>query len=310
VARARFLLRPRWLLSHLFVLALVVLMVVAGFWQLDRLGQRRDRNALVEDRTELPAVPVDELVVPGDGGDQVDEVRFRRVTAEGTYDADATVVVRNRSQDGRAGGWLVTPMVLASGDRVGVIRGFVGLDDDSTIPEVAPPEGDVTVAGLAMDPARLGGTSERDLEGLLAEDDVLPAVVQAYSSEPADAGPAAAGADDAAPSAGDAVPSPAAEEAGLVVVPAPELSEGPHLGYAAQWFIFATIGAVGYPLALRRIVQRREAEGDGSDDGDDEDGPTAERDGADDAATAKAEGGAEGEDDVDAELRELLRGGG
>ena len=305
MARARFLLRPRWLLSHLLVVALVVLMVNLGFWQLSRLDEKRTRNALVEDRTEQPAVPVGEVVAPGDDEGAVDEVRFRRVTAEGTYDADATVVVRNRSQDGRAGAWLVTPLTLASGDRVGVVRGFVSFADDGEIPEVAPPEGQVTVAGLAMDPGRLGGTSARDLEALLAEDGVLPAVVQAYSSEPADAGPATSGGDDAVPSAGDAVPSPAAEEAGLVVVPAPELSEGPHLGYAVQWFIFATIGAVGYPLVLRRVVQRRGAEagdvaegegtGEGPGEGDDERAGT----------TASPAG-----DDVDAELRELLRDGG
>ena len=53
-----------------------------------------------------------------------------RVEATGTYDADATVVVRNRSQDGGAGGWLVTPLALDGGEQVGVIRGFVGLAAD------------------------------------------------------------------------------------------------------------------------------------------------------------------------------------
>ena len=35
-------------------------------------------------------------------------------------------------------------------------------------------------------------------------------------------------------------------------VPLPDLGEGSHLSYAFQWFIFATIGAVGYVLILRR----------------------------------------------------------
>jgi cytochrome oxidase assembly protein ShyY1 len=35
-------------------------------------------------------------------------------------------------------------------------------------------------------------------------------------------------------------------------VPLPDLDEGPHLSYAFQWFIFATIGAVGYVVILRR----------------------------------------------------------
>ncbi len=31
-----------------------------------------------------------------------------------------------------------------------------------------------------------------------------------------------------------------------------DLSEGPHLGYAGQWFLFAAILAVGYPFYVRR----------------------------------------------------------
>ena len=42
---------------------------------------------------------------------------------------------------------------------------------------------------------------------------------------------------------GDASPRPA-----LTPVPVPDLGdEGPHLSYAVQWFLFATIAAVGLP---------------------------------------------------------------
>jgi len=34
--------------------------------------------------------------------------------------------------------------------------------------------------------------------------------------------------------------------------PVIELTEGPHLGYALQWFTFATILFVGYPFFLRK----------------------------------------------------------
>jgi surfeit locus 1 family protein len=32
----------------------------------------------------------------------------------------------------------------------------------------------------------------------------------------------------------------------------PDLSDGPHLSYAIQWFSFATIALVGYPIYVRR----------------------------------------------------------
>ena len=38
--------------------------------------------------------------------------------------------------------------------------------------------------------------------------------------------------------------------------PPPQLSEGPHLSYAFQWFAFATIAAVGYVTLVRREVHR------------------------------------------------------
>ena len=74
MAHARFLLRPRWLLSHLFVVALVVAMVGLGFWQLRRLDEKRDRNELIESRREQPVVPVGALLAPGPGGTGSEEV--------------------------------------------------------------------------------------------------------------------------------------------------------------------------------------------------------------------------------------------
>jgi len=273
VAKARFLLRPRWLLSHVFVLGLVVTMVNLGFWQLRRLDEKRDRNALIEARMDQPVEPVEDLLAPGEDGG-VDEARFRQVTASGTYDDDATVVVRNRSQDGVAGAWLVTPLVVADGPRVGVLRGFVALDADGSAVRAPAPAGEVTVEGLVVDPGSFDGTAPKDLAPLLAEGDTLPGLVLADSSVPPE--PDGAGPEDAEPGS-------------IMPVPSPELSEGPHLGYAAQWFIFSTIAVVGYPIVLRRVVIRRGKEVDDDDD----------------LHGSRARG-----DDLDAELDDLLRQGG
>jgi cytochrome oxidase assembly protein ShyY1 len=54
----------------------------------------------------------------------------------------------------------------------------------------------------------------------------------------------------------------------------PALDEGPHFSYAVQWFIFATVAIVGYPLILRRRARELELEalddesGDGPGDAD------------------------------------------
>ena len=280
MAKARFLLSPRWLLSHLFVVLLVVTMVNLGFWQLRRLDEKRDRNALIESRMDQPVVPVDELMTPGDD-EAVAAARFREVTATGTYDDTATVVVRNRSQDGVAGAWLVTPLDVGDGTQVGVLRGFVSLDADGDAVAAPAPTGEITVEGLVVDPGSFDGTAPSDLEPLLSQDGTLPGLVLAESSDPPE--PAGSSSDEATPDS-------------ILAVPPPELSEGPHLGYAAQWFIFSAIAVIGYPLVLRRVIARRGKEVD-----DDADRP----DGDPDAAPRPGR-----RDPVDAELDELLRQGG
>jgi cytochrome oxidase assembly protein ShyY1 len=37
----------------------------------------------------------------------------------------------------------------------------------------------------------------------------------------------------------------------------PELDDGSHLGYAAQWLIFATLGVLFYGVLLRRQSRSR-----------------------------------------------------
>jgi cytochrome oxidase assembly protein ShyY1 len=53
-----------------------------------------------------------------------------------------------------------------------------------------------------------------------------------------------------------------------VTLDAPELTEGPHLGYAVQWFLFSTVAIVGYPILLRRVAEQR-VRGVGSAESDD-----------------------------------------
>ena len=161
------------------------------------------------------------------------------------------MVVRNRTQDGVAGAWLVTPLALPSGEQVGVIRGFVGLQSDGTAVDAPPPAGEVTVEGIVVDPGPPGRHRPRDLEPLLATDATLPVLVLAGSSTPAEPG-----------GARRAGRRPTAS----CRCPRPELGEGPHFSYAMQWFIFTAIAIIGYPLVLRRVLARRGKEVDDRDD--------------------------------------------
>lgn len=245
----RFLLSPRWLLFHLLVVAAMAGMIWAGFWQLRRLDHREAFNATVEARIVEPPVPIDEVVGGLTLADTaaLDELEWRPVTARGTYLADETVTVVNKSQDGIAGTFAVSPLVLDDGRLVLIERGFSSLGVTDTAGDTPPPTGEVEVTGRLRptQERRTGGLSDPaegelteaqriDIERLAPQldGDVLPMYVELTASTPAEA-------DTLAP------------------IAAPELSEGPHLSYAIQWFIFTVCVAVGWVLAVRRSVATR-----------------------------------------------------
>lgn len=235
----RFALRPLWILSHLFAVAVVVAFVLLGLWQLDRHDQRSARNATVQARGDLAAVPLD--VALAEAGDP-DDLRFRTVTASGTY-GDRDLLVDNRSKDGLPGSWVLTPMRLGDGTTLVVNRGFQ-FSDGGTVEPVPAPDGTVSLEGTvtSWEGDGCGVRTDEDGEPVgmaclrrsTAEQvfggEVAPVVVQSQVSDP---------------------PAPDL----LVPVPSPELDDGPHRSYAAQWFIFAAIIAIVYPLILRRVAR-------------------------------------------------------
>lgn len=241
----RFLLRPAWLLLHLFVAVLVVAMVSAMFWQLDRRDEKRDRNDEIRSRQDTAAVPIEDLIGPDATTDEGAGLRFTPVTATGTYDVDGQVLLRGRDLDGRPGFWVYTPLDLGDGTAVAVNRGWIPVGDetDGSDSPFETPAGPVSVEGLAEqsfpDPRPSGDRqttiAHADLEWLdeqLAAD-LYPVAIQLLAQEP-----------------------PPVDDTPVILDP-PELTEGPHLSYAGQWFLFTLVVVIGYPVLLRRIAQQR-----------------------------------------------------
>ena len=241
----RFALRPWWLLSHLFVVALVVVMVNLGFWQLRRLDERRDRNDLIAARSAEPVVDVRALLAASP-----DDVRFRPATASGTY-LDQSVIVDNRSLDGAPGAWVLTPLELESGEVVMVNRGFTPFGEGNAIAAPAPPS-QVTVTGiLETEVDRRCPTAPADEPGFAG---------RRYACVDLDAMGDDLGLDVALVELRLAASTPEEGAGAPTPVPPPELGEGPHFAYAVQWFIFSAIAIAGYPLILRRAARQRAVE--------------------------------------------------
>ncbi|HET7232396.1 MAG TPA: SURF1 family protein [Longimicrobium sp.] len=242
----------RGALAAAFILAMCALCVRLGFWQLDRLQQRKARNQALESALGMPALEYDSMTAAAIER-QPELFINRRMRARGTYDPAGQVVLRGRSNQSNPGVHLVTPLVVTGVPQALLVnRGWVPSPDAATVDAGAFAEpGPRTVTGIlqeiprntraAGEPAttRVNGapvvTYRRlDLDALRKVE--RRPFVRLYLQQ-------LPGAD----SAGNQGP--------VRIALAPR-DNGPHLSYAVQWFSFAIIGVIGLAIILLR--QRRQ----------------------------------------------------
>ncbi len=241
----------RWLSGTLLVLFAMGLFVRLGIWQLDRLDQRRAQNDQL--RAVLDSPPLDlaktlpEAVAP---------LENRLATVTGQYDFTQERILLLQSWQGRPGVALVTPLLIEgmdeepalSGGEVAILvnRGWVPQAEYEAgqLGSYQTETGIVEVDGyLALGQPRRGDSPEvapqeiyrLDLEAMAAAlpYELLPVVLVESPAQEVELDP----------------PLHAAREV--------DLSEGPHLSYAWQWFIFCVLTGTLYLVFVRRSEQER-----------------------------------------------------
>jgi cytochrome oxidase assembly protein ShyY1 len=228
----RFLLTPRWLGLAVVVLALSAVAVRLGMWQFDRLDERRAANVAIRANLAADPVPVDSLLSVGDAVEG--DLEWRAVTATGTYDGDAELVVRNQTREAGPGASVVVPLTTEGGEVVLVERGWVSTAGSPTeLPDVdPPPAGRVTVTGWLRRDSPAGPEATDPVDGTVRAinsamigdalgRDLLPGYVALTDQEPA-------------------------ADAALEPPVPPDLGQGPHFFYGLQWWFFALLAVVGY----------------------------------------------------------------
>ena len=216
-----------------FSLAVALVCVRLGVWQLDRREEVRRRNAEVGAQLRERPAPFTVAVREGDGA------RHRRVTLAGTADYAKERVHAARTRDGSPGVHILTPIRLERGDTAVLVnRGWIYAPDGATADLSRWREGEsLMITGYVerFEPAGSGGTltttggqhvlrrldhasASAGLPYPLARLHVVATEVRSLT-----------------PDSGETPPR----------LPLPSQSAGPHLGYAIQWFAFAAIAVIG-----------------------------------------------------------------
>ncbi len=224
----------RWWWATLLVIILMGVFIRLGFWQLSRRQERLAANAAYVAQISQSPLTLDASYLAADPEALVD----RAAIAQGRYDHDQQILLTQQSWLGRPGARLVTPLVFEDGQTAVLVdRGWIPAadaeqDDLSRFDEPGPQ----SIAGTVRQSQVLsrGRTTEVDgpqqrwyrVEiGAIQEQmpyQLLPFYLQQTPPDGVQ----------------EALPYRAAVEY--------DLGEGPHLGYAIQWFLFATVLAVGY----------------------------------------------------------------
>ena len=234
-----FLVKPKWIGFHLLCIAAIVVMVNLAFWQLRRLDERQTLNDRVAAQSTAPIVPLADVSLSDPSA-----VEYRRVEVTGTY-REIQFEVVNLSQAGTTGSDPVNVLRLADDSLVLVNRGFLPFDADLA----APPTGEVTVIGR-LRTTKSGGTDQRD-------DDDTPQVTEIRRIDVAEIAKQLM--TPVAPMYIELLESTPADAPELLPVPLPEASDGPHLSYTIQWFIFSVCVAVGWVFAVRKSARKQAA---------------------------------------------------
>lgn len=247
----------RWLLATLLVIAGSAVMIRLGIWQLDRLEQRRQFNERVLGQIDQPVLDLNQASLSGD----LAAMEYRPSIVRGVYDHSQQVLLLNQAWENQVGVHLLTPLRIAGTDRVVLVdRGWAPAPDfdyANTDWSQYDETGEVVVQGVlraAQSSASFGPQRDPQPAGHLpvlgwyfpnlpriAEQlpyPVLPVYVQQAPTE-------------------DWSRLPNRTQPDI------EITEGPHMGYAIQWFGFAALLAFGYPFFIRRQETEHPRMGDG-----------------------------------------------
>lgn len=222
------------------------ILLLLGFWQLDRAGQKR---VLYEQYREQSTATELDLNTPGIlHADKPDRLMWRKVKIAGTFDPEIQIMLDNQISEGRAGYFILTPFRVTGGeDQVLVNRGWMPAPADRSVPPpITTPVEEITihaaVAALPVTGLFLGGEAIESMGAGI------------YRVQRIDTGEISALLKRQLPHYVLRL-DPASPHGFVRDWPAPGSGEEKHLGYAFQWFaLAATLLIIYLVVNLKRSV--------------------------------------------------------
>ncbi len=251
---ARALVGRRWRWVTLAVVVIMLVLARLGIWQLDRLAERRAANAQL-----MAALASSYIFVNDDLTDLAGQspagvspdLANRDVFLEGEYDFDAQrILVLQNNDNGQPGVHLITPLVLDSGAAVLVDRGWIPDAEREAGHLFTEATGPQTVSGYIALTETLRRRAANTEAVTTPSDEIFRVDVAALADElPYPLVPYYV---KLSPTEEPDTTLP------LEVAKEIDFSEGPHLGYAIQWFIFSLGLGAGYVLYVNHSLRRAE----------------------------------------------------
>jgi surfeit locus 1 family protein len=233
----------KWTLTTILVLIGLYVLIRLGFWQLDRLESRRQFNQHYLVQMSSPIINLNDEI----NHNELLNMEYREVTVSGYYDFSNEIYLQNQAYENIPGYRVVTPLKIDSNDNfVYIERGWISLEDfkdrDDINSHYTQHQNLEGIIRLPQSESDFGGKSSNisdpnsqfflyvdlDLFTTKLEYELLPIYVQLKDE--------------------NNYQKPYSKLAEI------EITEGPHFGYAVQWFFFASLLGIGYPFFVRKQI--------------------------------------------------------
>lgn len=121
-------------------------MLALGFWQLDRAEQKRERLALIEQRSNLAPLRIDDL------HDGFDDIRDLPLTVSGNFDQSEYYLLDNRVYEGNVGYQVIGKLHTSYGVLFVNLGWVEGTGSRDQLPTIALPDRSILLSGVVAVP--------------------------------------------------------------------------------------------------------------------------------------------------------------